>query len=1296
VLRDHGDDDSLLEEELVHIMERSLETGEQDQPGKRRNNTPLDQRSRSKTPSLSGRSKALSSSHYRSTHDEVCHGHYRQRQRVTSGATAREGRTVPSMMAEPEIESRSIKDKIRAFNQQRSPDQSTKSWHQRTLSVSSAAVVSGEKKSASAHCRVPEGIHAIRRYKGRSEEEEKKEDSILHNHEHFSPKGKVDSSVQILRSKLERIAGYQQSKVDRRIEEDKDDDYSVPSLREKYEQKIAEQNNPDNDDDGSVRSLRERFENPTKPKSDHVNFLRAKFESKGPAKKRISQMATLKKRNPKDDAIPPKVVTRKSVPEPQIALSEPPKTICLTVNDASYSSDKPPAFVDETVIAECAVSLSPFTTDSDKSVAPFDTDDATAILGEYRARGTIREADHGESTKPWTSDEKKTSNGSNHHDRTVQKAESPKPPLTQPHVARNTNPHVESSDESNRGVSRALATPLDSGRGAGVSQGTGKETPRLSPLVFHPMHSRLNQWASRRQIEMHAALASSQGREDSQEQLMAGDGIEQKGSYDMTPVDEAQVKPTLPFENATNGTSTNSEALRVTERRGGQTRNNIFRPENKDDSQSEDDEQNMVPGSHWTTKTAGIDDGKMPQKDDPRGASTDSEYSEAVTLDASIAEVSLLTNPSPIRSKDSKEGDRQSDTSSSAVEKKSEASSSQLSEAAAPLISGSMHIRSDELSNDVKSGAVSASSEAVEFNPTYDGRDEENQKMRGLTLGNSAMASADKGHQGHWDQKEFQSPFPAKSDRFDMSLKDVSDNPFADSNWPDFGDENGWAGSYNAIGAGPQHDVERTQTTSSGKLERGLNPRVEMKLSNHAAYPIEHEGGGEIQQEILSNGSHYLESQTHPVGTPHCTGLTRLDMKSPPEIRSIASRSENRLAAGSPTRAANIILTATPTRHDSRTPTRERESSRPSTPDSHSRRSQVAPFENLTEAVLPSTLKSPYLPRTSDYEPRAGYGSSRTELLSRTQGSPKAKVSPAPPVIKLAAVPPLPSPFDPDYEAIMESRHQMLLSRQRALQHRREIRERPQTPPQSSIFARTHPDQMPVPSRNPVPDPQSAILVRKAVPVPVVRATRAPEVFGRGSDRALDPFVFVGEETFETPTRSSRLPREPEGSRWPPPDSQKTENAHDDGSRWPPVDSQKTENLWKTSQNQKVHSPSFCSNIKSSFGMANESREMTQSQAVIARITAVRAARMRRSLTYGERDPTGLSYRQTQAMSQTSAVKNPSSLDTSAEESVSNLVPGYRFYTHDDLKEQEPDQTDDFSISNNSNAQDYAAALAVD
>lgn len=1307
---DFDDENSILEEELVHIMEKSEETAGRSQHvqhQRRPRSAPSYHASRAKTPSSSGRSKSPSSSHSRSNHTEIYHGNRQQREVVSRPSSANDftNTAAPgsaSSRNESVLESKSIKEMIRTFNLRshaewkKSPDLG---------SSSRGASISHGKFSASAHARVPEtklaGFHAIRRYKGRLEDEEKKEDSTRQRHSIYSPDRDDDSSVKSLRDKLERKVEHHQKNADRDIVEDNDDDYSVQSLREKYEQKSIQQLHDDSadDDDRSVRSLREIFESPSKPKGEHVNSLRAKFETVGPANRNFQ--SALKKRNPMDKMIHPVVVQIASVPKPQIASFELPKRISLEERSSNLSTQKPLAFVDEAVTAK-EVYTPPSTADFQQTTAIVDADDAAAILGVYRARSKNRitqDADRSADISQWKSDAKNAADGSNGRDRIAESAENAKSSgekvIPQAYVTINPRPHVGYSGESNRG-SVAQEAPLNSAPTAGFTQPRRNEDGSLRKTpVFHSIHSRLNQWANRRQIEKNPALAS-QAREDSEEELMRFNDIERIGSYDMTPVAEEQTRTTLPVHNPAYGIPTNSEIVDGEDKQGEENRKTIFRAENNDDSKSED-EKERVPGSHWTTKGTLSGHGKMLQEDDRKGASTDSEYSEAVTLDASIAEVSLLTNPSAIRSKESKDSkdDRQSDTSSSVAEKKSEASSSQPSEAAAPLISNSMHLRSDEFSSDAKRGAISSSIEAANIKSSYGDRQNgnENGNMFSLKLGDSAMATVDsQEHQRNWGESQFRIPFPFKAeppdDHFDMKQGE-EEHLFADSNWPDFGDENAWSSGYtkDSIKMGQQHDMQHYGNASRHNVDHGPNPTHEMKpAKEEGCYATNNVEEGGLRREIPI-GPMSLETPTRPVQTPSRKASKRFDEQTLPECTATSSREGNRPAAVSPNQMVHRLPATTLTHDHNMTPTRGTVSLRRSTPDSRASASPGSPSEYLKE-LTPSNPKSPHRPRASDYEPRTDYGPSRAERLNRIQACHKAIVGPAPPIIKPPAVPPLPSSLDPDYAAIMESRHKMLLSRQRALLHRRAVRENLEPQQQSGFFVRTHPERLHETSENPVPSLLSAIPTRNPVREPVPTPSAAPAIPERTStlhaqyftdsdqDQARDAFGIddaFSQKTFEALTRPSRRPREPEGSRWPSFSSKNT------GER--------------TQRNGEEH-PSFISKVKSRLGMKRETREISQSEAVVARITAVRAARMRRSLGYGERDPARLSYREIQMMGHSNTGKTAAQLDTSVEDSVSNSIPGYRFYTHDDLKESV--QTDDFSFSSNSNAQDYAATLAVD
>jgi hypothetical protein len=1275
--REFGDDNSELDEELVHIMETTHEpraTVREDLDERRPRSAPSYQRSQRKSPSASGRSKTPVSSHSRSNYVEFHQrrGQWQEPYRSSSGkdVTNAEKGPAASLAAEPEMHTKPIGDKIRTFNSH-TPDQWKKPSTQ-WVSKSNAAIVSDGRNATSTRTSSPatkqNGIHTIRRYKGRREEEEKKEDSSGNNQDIFPSGQNDDSSVKSLRNKLERVSATCKLKGD--IDQDDDDNYSVQSLREKFEQKINGSQNEDeadDEDDRSVKSLREIFESPAKLKGDHVNSLRAKFEPKIPAK-RFSKIVALRKRNGMEKKSRPEMIQTKPLSEPQISSSELPDPFIR--NTVTLPTHKSTALAYHNVTAK-----------SMYSSPPFDTNEEAAILGAFKGRsinGSTHEGDRKDNVKHWKSDEKVIDDTvNNHNDKKVETAENSK--LSGGKTA-GALTLEGTNDESKRVVMSQRLLPVDSSRPAGISHpdrcenGTSRKTP-----VFHSIHSRLNQWASRRQIEKNPALLS-QGPEDGKEELMVFNDLERKGSYDMTPVvGDHQVDAKFSVGQSGYNRPVNLTAVELHERHDLQVYNEMIREETKGDSQSEDDKQ-RVPGSHWTSKGTRNVQGEMPKVNDPKGASTDSEYSDAVTLDASIAEVSLLTNPSPIRSKESKEskeGDVPSDASTYSQDKKSEASSSQLSEAAAPLMSDSTPLRSDELSSNVKSGAFTTSAKATNFVAPYNERDEGRGNCAMMFLGSQESRT-------DWENEEFRSQIPLKTEPPDDHFgndQETEGSTFPDPNWPDFGDENGLSQGHpkNSIVTANEHDLTGYGNESSRSADHGYIPELAFKVTYQDSYPnaISNDRA-EIRRDI-SNRPQHMEMMTLPVAIPNSTFPSSFNEHTAQSNNAAASRTENTVP---------YLASSTSAHYRSRTPTHGIEFPKSSTVDPGAPGPQISPFEDLAQTGTPPTPKSPYRPRASFSDPTRDYGPSRNERLNRNSASSKVIVGPAPPLIKPPAVPPLPSTFDPDYEAIMESRHKMLLSRQRALQHRRTTRERSQTPLQSGFFGRTHPERMQVASGTHEPAPKSSTFLRKPMPSPIPAPVARPVLASKvqtssvadpGTDSSWDPFALddsIGQKTFEQLTRPSRRPREPEGS------------------RWPSLNLSKSGNSGKGFQDKGEQQPSLYSKIVSRLGMSNENRQMTQSEAVVARIAAVRAARMRRSLSYGERDPTTLSYRQRQVMGQTRLSRNSSPMESSVDESVSNLVPGYRFYTHDDLNE--PVQADEFSFSTNSNAQDYAATLAVD
>merc|ERR1719162_2785700 len=150
-------------------------------------------------------------------------------------------------------------------------------------------------------------------------------------------------------------------------------------------------------------------------------------------------------------------------------------------------------------------------------------------------------------------------------------------------------------------------------------------------------------------------------------------------------------------------------------------RDEIFRLDKNGHILSEDDNR-KVPGSHWSTRGVRNEYDKSLQKRDAKGLSSDSDYSDAVTLDASICEVSFLSNPSTIRSKDSRD--------SRDTDRRADAISSVLSENLASPLSSSrtMYTQPNEWRRDGNIAEMATSPMSSESIPGFD---EQGNKVEG-------------------------------------------------------------------------------------------------------------------------------------------------------------------------------------------------------------------------------------------------------------------------------------------------------------------------------------------------------------------------------------------------------------------------------------------------------------------------------------------------------------------------------------------------------------------------------------
>lgn len=645
-----------------------------------------------------------------------------------------------------------------------------------------------------------------------------------------------------------------------------------------------------------------------------------------------------------------------------------------------------------------------------------------------------------------------------------------------------------------------------------------------------------------------------------------------------------------------------------------------------------DDERRLIPGSHWTTRGDQNGQGKMLQRGDINGASSESDYSEAVTLDASIAEVSLLTNPSPIRSKcskDSREVDRNSDASSSVFEllaKKSEASSSQPSEAAAPLISGPLHRMSDEYSHESLNMNVSpVSSKRPNPQASYQNVD----KHDSIHHTNTAIAVADSAELAHeWIEDSFPSQKEPPDDPFHTDPADLS--TFSDSDWPDFGDK---------------RDFARAGRMQTGKSSWSIDPPQIPSL----------------QIEDNANASKLNQKKSRRLDPPSAFEPSdpSFGMTSLPAENLLPVQQRFHIHENHPHTTSNQSAIISP--------------NRPAKEPAAKRYSELSPKE------VEDTLCDRHSQKVQTDLLVHDYGPSRDQVYRLKSASRE-------PSIQVPEVPPLPSPFDPNYASIMESRHKMLLSRQRALLHRRAAREKVHSFAQPGFFGRTHPDRT---LKKPVLPEIDSSNSSSRLPV--------NNTFSASNDFAItdEPWETFGPRdptlrTFEALTRPRHRQNEiatPLHQRASPGSSSKAPSP--------------SPRVLDTGTSNQSRDSTLISKVKSTFGLNNGYKEASQSEEVIARITAVRATRMRR---YHEKNIAHLSYRQ-RMIDREAWQLSPDGQRMNSTQHQDDMS-GYRFYAHDEDGFGPPQaQTtytfrnshhDDTSLSTNSNAIEYAANLAMD
>jgi hypothetical protein len=509
-----------------------------------------------------------------------------------------------------------------------------------------------------------------------------------------------------------------------------------------------------------------------------------------------------------------------------------------------------------------------------------------------------------------------------------------------------------------------------------------------------------------------------------------------------------------------------SDSRKSLEGSSADNRKDIFRRDGKGDGEVEVKAQ-KAPGSHWIA-------GNQNPENQRKGESTDTELSDGVTLDLSFADVSCLTYPTAIKSKESKEIDRLSSTSYSSVDelvaKKSEASSSQPSEALAPLLAGAMrlHPMSDEMSRDVKHHTNNDMN--VDSHDKWDGKSEkgrQNSSNETNVGGNELNKQTEVG----WDIEHVQISFPfrtASSDNlFDID-PEVDGGSFPDCDWPAFDqDDNDWTNptpsevtqrgaSSKAADEGPEVHSRRPTTMAPVALE----PREATTPDSRARSPSSSRRSQQNNQSLqaIADATAAQRHRTADLITTRraASGPSQLTARpaSPAQVSS-ASRSGIERARVqnahhySPTRPELNHAPAGTAVHSSMAPARQpamtgrQPEARHPTASAHHNQTDST-NQRFSESAHGTPMTNDQ-PKSSQYEYHQEHSPSTDSGLSphrmeqpmhADQHRPDVSASHSSETPAL----PLSSSLESDYEAIMESRHQMLLSRQRTHQQRRAAR----------------------------------------------------------------------------------------------------------------------------------------------------------------------------------------------------------------------------------------------------------------
>lgn len=845
-------------------------------------------------------------------------------------------------------------------------------------------------------------------------------------------------SVRSLREKFEK----QFKKDSSPRSSENDDSFSVKSLRDKLERYWAKDGISDDDDDvddeGSVRSLREKFEPPKKRESQAmVSNLRSVFEPKRSAVK-------LPRKS--------RIDTKKVAPRAASIIQDVPRVVTPVGASAPSSvvQDGPHAWRDT------AVHVSDHSPDAGSQGAQIDVPRVSMDTSERSTQQTI--------------------------DRFIQQTNSEKSAkATKASMQRDEDDTISTHSTSSR-LREPAHTSFLSMRDRLLKFAKEQPTPAITIQQKKPpppsMHERLNLWANRHQNRNRAQAES------------IGENKAPVKATEETKISKQTAQSTKPSSGGTSGFfSRTNDVVKTRQMAGGQ----MQRHDRSHDHEPSTGNIAIFRGGQIKQSAADafkpVVGEKHYSKRDWRVKSNDTDISDGVTLDPSIADVSILTDPTIHRLEENVEVERGPSAIPSPI-KKSEISSipepEKLSTAIAadPRLQSTIHDQKDSVSSRNKGDIVLE----FEYKAT------KNVEKPSIPGAPKELHHEDKGWaKTNTLEPSFSSQPPSHNTKNDRTGKQLHG-----SGWPQM-DSDGWI------------DFSPSRTNDERKTETDKLNQSERDRRNHPFSP--HPGSS-------SNGLRDKKENTHD------------GQKLPP-------------------RTPSVPVAAKQTANNYRNP--------PSIATKEAPPTKIGARDKM--ASVPN------------------FDSKTTSLV------------------------PMSSPFDEDYNTLMDARHKMLLSRQRSHQERKIARETARVTPRSDFPAEA--PGLTMTDFDPMITPFLDASRHKAADVSGIRSN----FFSRTHPNSVVPTTSPAKQSYRTNEYHSKQSLSPK----------------DAGSRTRPSPQAGESNQAMQKLNEEPEFPRSDAESSSIFSRLSESMglsdDTSRQDTLVARLQSVKAARIRRKTPTNQSAP---------------------------------------------------------------------------